>query len=1069
MSDHWRLAPNQADLYAADRAVGQAADRIATRNLASVHRLPAGLDPAELAERLGQMVLAHPMLAARVEPDAEGGHWAPARPPVLHLSDVPFKPDTEQAARRRRRESTRPLVPSRGPLLRAVLLRYPDGRADLVLVAHQLVTDQRSAELMAQWLLAGRRPRPVETYRAWAASPGRTRSDRPPEPTCSARPPGRIARTVDADRVARLRDVPPAADLSPSTDWGQGAGSGADLTAVGRADLHLPASTWTAVGRVATDLGVPPHSVVLGAAALVLARNGGAATPVLGTTTTSRSAQHTNTIGCFDVTVLVPVAVDEDADLATLLRDTHDRCLAAGQTTDIPLSALVERPGTVPQCVVVPRESNSHLDLGTAPFPLTLYVAGEPDGGAHCLLRFQLVVIGQVAAERFCRQVAVVLQAIADDPRTPVHAVPVMAEPDRAAALALGRGAPVEVPETTIPALFAALVREAPDHEAITGPDTTLTYAELDDRATALARALVEAGVTPGERVGVRLDRGPLLVVALLAVLKAGAAYVPLDPSHPAHRTGFVVADSALRVVITDGDPSPGELSPSPDGLSPDGLSPGEPSSGDLPSGVLTVPVTAHGDALLPEPAAGDPAYVIYTSGSTGTPKGVVATHRNVVALLHATAGEFTLGREDVWSLFHSFAFDFSVWEIWGCLLTGGRLVIVPYWTARDPEEFRKLLVRERVSVLSQTPSAFAQLPPGEADLAVRLLVFGGEALDARMLLPWLDVHPERRCRVVNMYGITETTVHCTWHDVTRADVLTGVIAVGRPLPGWELYVLDERGRPVPPGVAGEIYVGGPGVTIGYLGRTELTAARFVPDLVTGRPGARLYRSGDRGRYLDDGRLLHLGRLDDQVQIRGHRVEPGEIRGALLADPEVAAAAVVVRRPNEGHADDEGDENAKGVKDGNDANDSKDAAAVRLDAYVVTGSPAHEVRARLEERLPEYLMPATVTTVAELPLTANGKVDRARLPVPQVTGDRPRPPPSAGVEAEVLAIWERLMGVPVGPDDNFFELGGNSLLAVRLNAALREAGFGSVQLRDIFRHSTVRRLAQAIEEQRATS
>ncbi|MEV1119787.1 amino acid adenylation domain-containing protein [Actinosynnema sp. NPDC049800] len=973
MSDRWPLTPNQTELYVAD----QNADHVATYHAASVHRVPADLDAAELSRRLAAMVAANPLLAARVAFDAEGGHWVPARQPVLHVRSA-AGPDAV------RRECSRPFAPHRGPLLRAVLLRHPDRAAELVLVAHHLVTDERSTELMARWLLDGQRPEPVEGYRAWAE-----RVSVPPDPA----------------RVAAVRESLRDADPDFSLEWGQG-DPGAGRTSGDRADLRLPARTWQAVRRNAAALGVTPHSAVLAAAAVVLARNSGARAPVLGTNVSRRSARHADTIGYFGATVAVPIPVDEDVDLATLLRGAHERCLASYRTADLPLSAVSAH---APRCVVVPRAGGTDVDLGAAQFPLTLYVADEPDGGAHGLLRFQTAVLRRAAAERFCRQLAVVLRAFADDPGTPVHAVPTMAEPDLAATLALGRSQPRAVPAATIPELFAARVRSGPDRVAVTGEGGSLTYAELDDRATGLARALVGAGVAPGDRVGVRLDRDPRLVVALLAVLKAGAAYVPLDPGHPAGRTAFAVSDSGVRVVIGDTAGVPG---------------------------ATAVPVDSRGVAELPGSRHTDPAYVIYTSGSTGRPKGVVATHRNVVALLAATSEEFGLGPDDVWTLFHSPAFDFSVWELWGCLLTGGRLVVVPHWTARDPAAFHDLLARERVTVLNQTPSAFAQLPPGPGDLSVRLLVFGGEALDARVLLPWLDAYPRRRCRVVNMYGITETTVHCTWHDVTRADALAGPAPVGRPLPGWELDVLDGRGRPVPPGVAGELHVGGSGVTLGYLGRPGLTAARFGP----ADAGARRYRSGDRGRYLEDGRLLHLGRLDEQVKIRGHRVEPGEVRFALLADPRVTAAAVVVRRSGD------------------------DTATARLDAYAVTTRPAPDLRASLAARLPDYLVPATVTEVDALPLTANGKLDPDRLPPPRAAASAaaPPPPPSDAVEARVRQIWERLMGTAVGPDDNFFELGGNSLLAVRLNTALRESGFDSVQLRDIFRHSTVRRLARVL-------
>jgi acyl-coenzyme A synthetase/AMP-(fatty) acid ligase len=391
--------------------------------------------------------------------------------------------------------------------------------------------------------------------------------------------------------------------------------------------------------------------------------------------------------------------------------------------------------------------------------------------------------------------------------------------------------------------------------------------------------------------------------------------------------------------------------------------------------------------------------------------------------------------------LFHSSAFDFSVWEIWGCLLTGGRLVVVPYFVSRDPERFRDLLAGEGVTVLSQTPSAFAPLvDAAHVDLRVRLVVFGGEPLDARMLLPWFDRHPESACRMVNMFGITETTVHVTAQTVTRAEALAASRSVGPALPGWRLYVMDPAGRLVPPGVAGEIYVGGAGVALGYLNQAELTAERFLPDPYA---GGTMYRSGDRGRLLPDGRLEHLGRLDSQVKIRGFRIEVDEIRSVLLEDPGVRAAAVVARR-----------------------GDPDDAATARIDAYVVVaGTDTGSVRSRAARILPEYMVPATVTAVATLPLTANGKLDTSKLPAPALSAaSKPDSRPTGDDDlADTLAgVWAEVLGVPVGPDDDFFELGGNSLFAVRIGAAMRARGLPAVRLRDLFRNPTIRAVVSAV-------
>ncbi|MEU3006106.1 amino acid adenylation domain-containing protein [Streptomyces sp. NPDC007020] len=613
---------------------------------------------------------------------------------------------------------------------------------------------------------------------------------------------------------------------------------------------------------------------------------------------------------------------------------------------------------------------------------------------------------------------------------------------------------------------FAAQVAARPDAPALTAGATTLSYAELDRRAEVLADGLYAHGVRPGDLVGLCLPRSTDLVAAMLAVLKAGAVHVPLDPEHPADRRERTARDAGVRLTI--GDPA---------------LLVGHPPRAAAPRG-----------------RPGSPAYVVHTSGSTGRPKGVVVPHANVTALVDAVREDFGLSPDDTWTCFHSAAFDFSVWEIWGALLTGGRLVVVDHWTSRSPEDFHALLVRERVSVLSQTPSAFTQLAAADRAAGThpvpRLVVLGGEPLDTRPLMDWFDRHPEDRCRLVNMYGITETTVHVTAATVTRREALAGSRSVGRPLPGWSVRVLDPHGRPVPPGAPGEIVVGGAGVALGYLHRPSLTAERFVPDPLD-PTGRRLYRSGDLGRLLPDGTLEHLGRIDDQVKVRGFRIEPGEIRHVLLEDPAVSAAAVTVSGGGVG-----------------------DAAAVRIDAYVVrapgAGEDAGAVRKRAARLLPPHMVPATVTVLPALPLTANGKLDPGRLPAPgtrtagPVTAPAaapasapasrttsasvpasasgtasasPSPTTSASVAATaspsppashdasgvgspaaaLAAIWRDVLGVEaIGPDDDFWDLGGNSLYAIRIGTLARERGLPGIPLRQLYLTPTLGALCEAL-------
>ncbi|WP_326814967.1 amino acid adenylation domain-containing protein [Streptomyces sp. NBC_01763] len=611
-------------------------------------------------------------------------------------------------------------------------------------------------------------------------------------------------------------------------------------------------------------------------------------------------------------------------------------------------------------------------------------------------------------------------------PGTPLIDLVLLDETESAEQLALGRpprsAVPPPRPSRRIDEAFADQVALRPEAPALTCGERTLTYRELDSRADELAAGLRARGVRPGDHVGLCLPRSTDLVAMMLAVLKADAIYVPLDPDHPADRRARTAEDAGLRLTVED-----------------------------------TAPLTGHpADHRAPtaRPATA-PAYVIHTSGSTGRPKGVVVPHSNVLALIDATRDDFGLTPGDTWTLFHSSAFDFSVWEIWGALLTGARLVVVDYWVSRSPADFHALLVREGVTVLSQTPSAFTQLMAADREhgehwgrgtpLALRLVVLGGEPLDARPLRDWFDRHPEDRCRLVNMFGITETTVHVTAQTVTRRTALSGSRSVGHPLPGWYVYVLDARGRPVPPGAPGEIHVGGAGVATGYLGRPGLTGQRFVPDPWH---GGRMYRSGDLGRLLPDGTLEHLGRIDSQVKVRGFRIELDEIRHVLLADLSVTAAAVTVS---------------------GDA--FLDAAGVRIDAYVVLAADpvgtADDIRRRAAKLLPEHMLPASVTALPRLPLTPNGKLDPSRLPAPTAPADAPpgiAAPAAADPFAELTGIWESVLGVPVGPDDNFFDLGGNSLYAIRLATAMRERGLPPVALRRLYLSPTVRSLSEAVDE-----
>ncbi|GAB3885978.1 hypothetical protein GCM10029964_049520 [Kibdelosporangium lantanae] len=578
-------------------------------------------------------------------------------------------------------------------------------------------------------------------------------------------------------------------------------------------------------------------------------------------------------------------------------------------------------------------------------------------------------------------------------PDVPISAME-MVDPDEAVAVCRTPTAPVNT-DLTLSAMVAAQVRARPDAVAVSDQDRQLTYAELDAAADRVAARLMGLGV-----VGICLERSVDYVVAALGVLKAGAAYLPLDPDHPPARIAGLVADAGAAVVVTTS-----ALADRVDG--PTVL------VDELPDGV---PPAIE---ISPDAAA----YVLYTSGTTGKPKGVVVTHRNVAALLASARQVCTLGPDDVWSVFHASTFDFSVWELWGALATGGRAVIVPQWTTRAPDSFAELVASAGVTVLSQTPSAFAQLTTvllarPELARSLRYVVFGGEAMYPRSLGAWFDQFGDSVPELVTLYGITETTVHVTFRRIRAVDVTRTDALVGPPLPGLSLYLLDRAMRPVPVGVTGEIHVGGGGVTRGYLGDPGRTADRFRPDPFGG-PGDRMYASGDLARLTADGELVYLGRMDRQVKIRGRRIEPGEVQGAIAGLPGVAAAAVVARYDAPG-------------------------GGARLVAYFVPtedGNTVVGIRRALRKLLPEYLVPAAVVELDALPVTVNGKLDVARLPAPGGPVAEPVTyvPPATPEEHALVEIWQELLGVPqVGTAANFFELGGHSLMIVQLVGRIRE-------------------------------
>ncbi|NVI92300.1 non-ribosomal peptide synthetase [Actinomadura sp. BRA 177] len=774
---------------------------------------------------------------------------------------------------------------------------------------------------------------------------------------------------------------------------------------------------------IARETGASPFMVAQAAFAALLTRLGAGTDVPIGSPIAGRTDEALDDlVGMFVNMLVFRTDTSGDPSFRELIGRVRETDLGAYAHQDVPFERLVEvlnpprHLGRHPLFQVgLTFQNNPEARLEMPGFsaevePLTagvsrfdlLMILTEQEDGFDGELEYALDLYDPATARRLIERFERYLSALLADPDAPIGGADVLSAEERSLILGEWAGpgaAPVE--RATIPALFEAQAATRPDALAVTFDGVSWTYAEVNAKANRLARRLVEQGVGPEQFVALALPRSADLVVAILAVLKAGAAYVPIDPDYPEDRIAYMVEDA--RPVLTL-------------------------RSEDLDA-------TGYDDTNLDVAISPDhPAYVIYTSGSTGRPKGVVIPHQNVVRLLRSTEQWFDFGPDDVWTLFHSYAFDFTVWELWGSLLYGGRLVVVPYLTSRSPEEFLTLLSAEKVTVLNQTPSAFYQLMAADrdnpgTDLALRYIVFGGEALELGRLEDWYSRHPENAPTLVNMYGITETTVHVSYIELDRAYAATApgsVIGVG--IPDLRIYVLDDHLQPVAPGVVGELYVSGAGLARGYLNRPALSAERFVADPF-GAPGTRMYRTGDVGRWLTDGRLEYLGRSDQQVQLRGFRIELGEIESAIARHDAISDVAVIVR-------DD------------------------RLIAYVAgSGVDSSELRRFVGKDLPDYMVPAVVVELDALPLTVNGKLDRKALPAPDFTAKVSSRAPRTAEEETLSRLFAEVLGLErVGIDDGFFDLGGDSIIAIQLVSRARQSGL-VITPRDVFQHQTVEELA----------
>lgn len=1058
-----------------------APESVAAYNLRRALHLEGALDLAQWTLALEDVVARHESLRTSFR-SVDGRPVAKLEPtlrPPLELVDLSaLDPEAQEAEFQRlyALEGRHAFDLTTAPLFRTTLLRLSPRRWYFLLNAHHMIADAVSAGIILRDMVAAYQERLAGGNRTSEASPYQYQySDfvhwqqqrvqrREFEP----------AQRWWAQQLERLPTLELPVDTITS---GDGPYDGASESFV------LPDGVSEALRSLSQAEGVSLFTTVLASFAAFLSRITGQGDFPLGTSIAGRPRPElANVTGFFAEMLVLRMELEPDIPFRTLIKNVDKVKLEAFEHQDVPFERVVKaaRPhrslGQNPLFNVLFLYLQSELEQASVPglqfrdvqtasvtskFDLSLHVE-EVGPRVRGLIEYKTALFRRETILHLLSGWLELLGAAAREPSRPIGALPILTPKDRAELLyTRNLLQPAGVEASNLAAWFSAQASRTPDRVAVTFGDETLTYLELEQRSNRLARVLRARGVKPEVRVGLLLPRSIDMVVSILAVLKAGGAYVPVDPGDPPARLTYILEDSQVALIITDRETGRETGRETIVGLE-------APLSGRevLELDDALAEIDAQEVSPLPGPGAHPlhAAYVIYTSGSTGKPKGVVIPHQNVMRLMRSTEGWFNFGTEDVWTLFHSYAFDFSVWEIWGALLYGGRLVIVPKLISRSPEDFLRLLAEEGVTVLNQTPTAFRSLVALKPDeglpaLALRFVIFGGEALEPSMLKPWIERYGDHHPQLINMYGITETTVHVTFRPITREHIegRSGSI-IGERIPDLSLYILDGQLQPVPEGVSGELYVGGAGLARGYLGRPGLTAGRFIPDPFSSEAGARLYRTGDLARWRPGADIEYRGRSDQQVKIRGFRIELGEIESTLQQHEGVQECVVIARKDAQGQPR----LLAYFVPVGSGPVGNGPVGSRPLGS--VPPDPS-ELRIHCQKLLPSHMIPAAFVALEAWPLTRNGKLDREALPSPGLEDVVAKPayvPPRNVLEQALAETWQQVLKLEqVGITDDFFALGGDSILMLEVLSRLGRRGIRS-SVAQLYQYSRLEALAEAL-------